>query len=210
MNVLKLFYKARRYAASYFTYDCASCGKTVRGSCLCKDCVSKMVPFENKIPGCAHAYYYAGPAKELMLRYKFGEDFDYCKDMLCLWLLDAFRNFKNEKIDFAVSVPAFSRKKTRLYYLAKEFCALADIPFAPSVLKKIRSTEKQHSLPGKERRHNLTDAFEADFSVFGKTILLIDDIYTTGSTVFECSKALYQKGAAKVLVLTMLKTDFPD
>ena len=103
-------------------------------------------------------------------------------------------------------VPSFSKKETRLSVLAKEFCLEKDILFIPDVLKKIRQTEKQHKLSGDERRKNLIGAFEAENSVCGKTVLLIDDIYTTGSTVTECSKALYAKGAAKVCVLAIFKT----
>ena len=210
MNYLKSLYKFRRFAASYFTYNCASCEKTVRGGCICRNCAEKLSPAKSQIKDCAHAYLYSGPAKELMLKYKFCEDYDYCRDTLSLWLLDAYRNFPGEKIDFAVCVPSFNKRKTRLYELSKEFCALADIPFAPSMLKKLRKTEKQHTLSAKERYKNLSGAFSADPYVIGKNILLIDDIFTTGSTVFECSKALYEKGAAKILVLTVLKTEFSD
>lgn len=206
MNIKKSLLLLRRYLGSYFTYRCVSCEKYVRGCCLCKECGSKIFPITEKYENAAFGYYYDGPAREVMLRYKFGKDSDFCKDALCSWLCEAYNKFEDEKFDFAVCVPSFSKKETRLSVLAKEFCLEKDILFIPDVLKKIRQTEKQHKLSGDERRKNLIGAFEAENSVCGKTVLLIDDIYTTGSTVTECSKALYAKGAAKVCVLAIFKT----
>ena len=62
-----------------------------------------------------------------------------------------------------------------------------------------RKTEKQRKLSAEEKRINIAGAFEADDSVFGKKVLLVDDIFTTGSTVSECANALYDKGAEKFL-----------
>lgn len=202
----KNLYALRRYLASYFTYRCVSCKKNVRGSCLCKNCAEKLSPAVIPPENLSCAYYYETPARETVVCYKFGENYDFCRDTLCDWLLFAFKKFSEEKIDFAVAVPSFEKENRRLNELSKEFCAYAKIPFEPSVLKKIRKTEKQHSLSYDERRLNLVGAFEADASVSKKTVLLIDDIYTTGSTALECSNALYEKGAEKVLVLTVLKT----
>lgn len=196
----------RRFLASYFTYRCVSCKKNVRGNCLCKNCSEKLSPAVIPPENLSCAYYYDGAAKEVMVCYKFGENYDFCRDTLCDWLLFAFKKFSGEKIDLAAAVPSFEKENSRLFELADEFCAFAKIPFEPSVLKKIRKTEKQHSLSYNERRLNLIGAFEADSFVSGKTVLLIDDIYTTGSTALECSNALYEKGAEKVLVLTVLKT----
>ena len=205
-NTKVKIYKLRRYLASYFTYECASCGKYVRGSCLCKECESKLPSIVISSESCVSAYYYDGVPKDVMLRYKFEGDYAYCRDTLCDWLWEAYKNLPAEKIDFAVCVPAWKNRSTRLTELSKEFCAMADIPFCGTVLKKIRKTEKQHRLSAEERRKNLIGAFEATGEVKGKTVLLIDDICTTGSTLTECSKALLSKGAAKILVLTVLKT----
>lgn len=206
MNLLKNLYFLRRYLASFFTYRCVSCGKNVRGNCLCKNCTEKLSPAVIPPENLSCAYYYDGPAKETVVCYKFGENYDFCRDTLCDWLLSAFKKFSGEKIDIAVCVPSFKNENSRLAELSKEFCSFAEIPFEPSVLKKIRETEKQHKLSYDERRLNLVGAFKAESSVSGKTVLLIDDIYTTGSTALECSNTLYEKGAEKVLVLTVLKT----
>lgn len=205
----KLFNKFRRAGASLFTYDCAHCGKAVRGKALCEECEKLLSPADNEDPGFAAAYYYDSAARSAVLSYKFNGD-DGCADMLCDWLIEAFENFREEKMDFAVSVPSFGEKETRLYELAKDFCTVIGMDFKPKMLVKIRSTRKQHDLSAKERKSNLSGAFEASDEVKGKSILLIDDIITTGTTAEECSKALLDKGAEKVFVLTVLKTKYEE
>ncbi|MBW2651044.1 MAG: ComF family protein, partial [Deltaproteobacteria bacterium] len=68
-------------------------------------------------------------------------------------------------------------------------------------------TEAQVSLSGRQRMANVRGAFEAaDRSrIEGKKILLIDDVYTTGSTAKECSKILMKSGAKEVAVLTLAR-----
>ena len=130
----------------------------------------------------------------------------FCFDTLLDWLLMAYEKLGETKIDAVIPVPSFEIKETRLSKLAKKFALMADLPFSPELLKKIRRTEKQRKLSAAERRINIIDAFEADASVFGKTVILVDDIFTTGSTVSECANALYDKGAEKVFIITVLKT----
>ncbi len=71
-------------------------------------------------------------------------------------------------------------------------------------LRRLRNTLPQTDLSGKERRKNLKGAFCLNVSceVAGKTILLLDDVFTTGSTVVECSRILRKAGAARVEVFT--------
>lgn len=203
----KKLYILRRFGNSLFTYNCASCGKAVRGRCLCADCSEKLVPIKNSCKNISFAYVYEGPARDALLRYKFHKDYEFCADTLCDWLLEGFSSFSGEKIDAVVPVPSYKRKTTRLTELVKNFSAMAGLSFRPELLRKIRDTKKQHDVSYEERFTNLSGAFEANPKVSGKTVLLVDDIHTTGNTVSECSKALFSKGAEKVLVLTVFKTE---
>lgn len=74
-----------------------------------------------------------------------------------------------------------------------------------ATLVKVKDTSPQEKLNRAERKQNLIGCFRlADgVSVKGKSVLLIDDIKTTGSTVNECAKVLKLKGAAGVNVLTV-------
>lgn len=71
------------------------------------------------------------------------------------------------------------------------------------MLRKIKWTPDQSELIASHRKLNLKDAFSVRSrrqSLAGKTVLLVDDILTTGTTANECSRALLHAGAAKVIV----------
>ena len=76
------------------------------------------------------------------------------------------------------------------------------IPVMESVLIRLKNTRPQNQLNDKQRRHNLSDVFEVPVSAMtqiqGKRILLMDDIYTTGSTLEACGSALRQAGAEDI------------
>jgi len=75
------------------------------------------------------------------------------------------------------------------------------------VLTRRRHTKPQVGLNPKERRENVKDAFAVPRpeAVKGRNILLIDDLYTTGSTVRECARVLIRARAARVEVLTVAR-----
>lgn len=205
-SISKRLYMIKRFGNSLFTYSCVNCGKAVLGKCLCEKCSAKLSPTGNYKNGFACAYYYKGAAKEAVLRYKFNSDHAFCLDTLCDWLLAAYKKLGEKDFDAVVPVPAFGRTETRLSELCKKFSLMAELHFQPELLYKIRKTEKQRKLSAEERRINIAGAFKADDSVSGKKILLVDDIFTTGSTVSECANALYDKGAENVFIITILKT----
>ena len=82
-----------------------------------------------------------------------------------------------------------------------------DRPTGLEVLKRLRHTVPQVGLNPKERRDNVKGAFGVSqpAAVKGRKILLIDDLYTTGSTVRECARVLRRAGAARVEVLTVAR-----
>lgn len=206
-RVKKFYYRFRRKGAKFFTYNCVFCKKAVRGSCICEECAKTLEPAVNRESGKAAAYYYENAPKAAVLLAKFHKG-EYCIDTLVEWMISAYNHFEGIKFDFAVPVPSFEKEKTLAFKLADEFCTEKDIPMRPDLLFKIRKTNRQHDISAKERRKNLIDAFKADSKVKGKTVLLIDDIITTGATAFECSKALIKSGASRVCVLTVLKSAY--
>jgi predicted amidophosphoribosyltransferase len=106
----KKLYLIKRFGNSIFTYDCASCGKPVQGKCLCEKCSKELSPSGNYYNGFACAYYYKGPAKYAMLRYKFSADYKFCFDTLLDWLLVAYEKLGKNNFD-AVKIKAYFRSR---------------------------------------------------------------------------------------------------
>lgn len=75
----------------------------------------------------------------------------------------------------------------------------------PSLLRRTRPTESQFLLSRTERRKNLRGAFLADAKVQGTHVLVIDDVYTTGTTAQECTRTLLSAGALSVRIATLAR-----
>lgn len=84
--------------------------------------------------------------------------------------------------------------------------------YAPMALKRIRYTPSQGTKTYDERHQNMQAAFAVPKAarklIDGKTVLLIDDVYTSGATIKACTEALLQNGAGKINVLTLARTGF--
>ncbi len=110
-------------------------------------------------------------------------------------------------IDIIIPVPLYPGKYKKRGYnqaavLARELGKVLDIPVEERLLKRIRETAPQKNLTPRKRRQNLNGAFSVEKRrrVFlkSRSVLLTDDIYTTGSTVDEAAKTLKKAGAEKV------------
>ena len=81
--------------------------------------------------------------------------------------------------------------------VAKILADKYNIAFVEAV-KKVKETTPQNKLERKDRLKNLKGAFEADYVIAGKKVLVVDDVYTTGATMNEMAKALKTAGAVEV------------
>lgn len=134
--------------------------------------------------------------------------------------LETIQKLKNESTvlsdfmtpDLIIPVPLHLQRLRKRGFNQAVLLAKA---FFPNEKEKIRfdilirktNTPYQTGLSGKERRQNLKGAFfvKNPEAVAGKNIVLIDDVFTTGSTVNECAKALKQAGAERIDVLTLCR-----
>lgn len=110
-----------------------------------------------------------------------------------------------DDVDLLIPVPLHpTRLRQRTYnqalLLARELGKYRRVAVASDVLAKVRHTEPQQELSARQRQKNLAGAYRLQAEVTGKSILLVDDVMTTGVTVDLCSRALIQGGAAEVRV----------
>jgi ComF family protein len=95
--------------------------------------------------------------------------------------------------------------------LAKSLSQHFQLPLLVKNLIRIRPTDSQAGLKGrKERQKNVKNAFRVvnPDSLKDKHVILVDDVFTTGATVNECSKTLKKAGVKSVLVLTLSRAGF--
>jgi len=90
--------------------------------------------------------------------------------------------------------------------LARRVGKLWQVPVEAETLIKARQTKPQTMLPLVERQRNVRSAFACTRRLHGAKVLLVDDVYTSGSTAHECARVLRRNGAGQVDVLTLART----
>jgi ComF family protein len=153
-----------------------------------------------------------GIARELVHSLKYRDRLDLAP-MMAAWMLRAGAEAISEA-DAVIPVPLhrlrlLSRKFNQSAELARHLAMLAGKPYLPATLVRRKRTHQQVGLSASARLDNVRGAFalaegrEAD--VFGRRIVLVDDVYTTGATVGAATRVLKRAGAADVTVLTFAR-----
>jgi competence protein ComFC len=160
---------------------------------------------------------YKGVLKKLVIKFKYSKIYTLAP-LLNSFLKKAYaENYAGEKIDYMDTVPDFNDSRgeaigavgktdNHMQILAKIFSKETGIPYGGNVIK-IKKTLKQQNLGLYERKVNLEGVFKAADSLKAdkKNILLIDDVWTTGNTLNEISKALKKCGAKNIYLLTIAR-----
>lgn len=202
-------YKEIRINAPPF---CIKCGRPIKikGSKQldCHNCKNRSFYFNRAWAACK----YENVIKECL------HSFKYKRKLHLLRLLsELMHNFTKEfieidKIDLLCAVP-LSRSKLRerefnqSQLLAEEIAKKFNKKISKNNLRKVVPTPAQAKLKRDERLSNLKNVFKIkEPSLFkGKSILLIDDVFTTGSTMNECSRVLKETGAKKIYGLVLAR-----
>jgi len=192
---------------------CSICGTPFvskeAGTHACPSCLTRKRYFTMaRALGC-----YEGSLQKIIHRWKY-QGKASVTPYLGEWITERFYRYWNPRVlDLLVPVPLHPKRLrergfNQALLLARALSRRTEIPCQGRILQKKRPTPPQVQLDGGERERGVKGAFHiADREgVEGKTILLIDDVYTTGATVNECSKVLIRGGAKRVDVLTLAHT----
>ena len=201
-----------RLLSMLFPARCLSCDTVIpAGEVFCRECAKNLPekPFTRKyaVPGAGAEGFsvyspmsYEGGFRKSIHRLKFRGQKGLAKPMARL--MAELARSTGIPFDAVTWVPMTDTKRKEKGYdqsglLAKAVARELEIPCL-QLLQKVRENKTQHELSGKQRRLNVKNAWRAETEALGKNLLLIDDIVTTGATVSECAKTLYNAGAKRV------------
>jgi ComF family protein len=189
---------------------CACCGTPfdipVEAGTMCGACLLQAPRYAS----ARTAMLYDEASRKLVLGFKHG-DRTYAAKALAVWMHRAGGNFIAQA-DALVPVPLhrwrlFQRRYNQASLLAQQIGILAAKPVIPDSLRRIRATPSQGHRNRKERQENVRGAFAVPekfrTGLAGKTLVLVDDVMTTGATVNECARILLAAGAKQIHVLTL-------
>ena len=159
-----------------------------------------------------YIFKYEGLIRKLILDYKFN-DKSYIYLTFVNFLLKNEKIFENiKKYDRIIPVPISKKRlKTRGYnqslLIAKEISKKTNVKLVNNCLLKTKNIIEQSKLNKEDREKNIQGVYELQNKqlIENKKILLIDDIYTTGSTVNECSRILRQENPNEIGIFVLAK-----
>lgn len=179
----------------------------------CMPCLQSPPPYAT----ARAVFRYEGESRRLITGYKY-YDRTQATPMFARWLARAGAE-QLEAADVVVPVPLHPWRLLRRRYnqsalLARALGKLAKKPVLADGLKRIRYTPQQAGLTREQRLENVENAFAVPArrmaSLSAKTVILVDDVLTTGATLNACTEALLQAGAKEVHVLVLARTVLKD
>lgn len=203
-------------------------------NCICKNCLVKIELITNPCPRCGdnmaneNTYclncksrketffdrsrsvcLYSDVAKSLVLKSKFSSQKYLAKNMAA-FMIDVY-NVSHFDCDCITFVPSGKKRtKERGYNIAELLANNIALKLNLPVINTMERIKEQHQINKnyKSRQENIKDAYKIldNINLKNKTILLVDDVITTGATINECSRILKKAGASKVYGLTFAHT----
>ncbi len=188
---------------------CFGCGKGLKDPCAeyCSDCRRRRRNFVRNVA----ALHYNDAARDSIVRFKYHGRQQYAVSYAEeIWALRR-EEILSFKADALIPVPIHRNRLMKRGYnqaelLADELSKLSGIPLRSDILFRTKKTRTQKALGPEARIRNLADAFavrnKKKISSL-KTVILVDDIYTTGSTLEACTRVLLAAGVKKVYGVTL-------
>jgi len=208
-------------------YLCPDCGKLIISirQPLCEQCGSPRsgeIEYSFKCPACREnpprfrrarsAFLLTGAGKSMVLKYKYSSNPYLSSPAIDRLVQAGGEEYCWSDYDLVIPVPLHPRKSRERGFnqsgvLAHGLSRRTGIKFSRTGLIRTRYTRTQTRLSRKDRQENVKGAFRISepAEIDGKSVLLIDDVYTTGATVNECTGVLIGAGALIVDVLTLAR-----
>lgn len=186
---------------------CKICFDRINTEGLCADCFNKK-PFYTRLY-CS--YIYADPLKELILKFKSGDN-KYLREYFARIAIDCVPQEIFDKCSLITNVPCSKKKLFARGYdhgaeIAKMISKKTYIPYKETIVRL--NTEKTALLNKANRLKSAEERYLFCQNVFNQTILLVDDVCTTGATLRACADQLKKAGAKEVFCFTVARTDKP-
>lgn len=205
-------------------YFCFICSSALKGNAqrTCPRCSSSVGEFANVEEGCSRCRdevfhfessfrlgEYDGVLRDMILRMKSGAGEMLSECLGRFWAEHAEERFRAVQADVVIPVPLhwwrrWHRGFNQSESLSEAIAARLNLAHRPRWLRRVRNTPHQTATSAGQRRDNVKLAFRAaQVALKGKTVLLIDDVLTTGSTASDAARALRAAGASKIVVAVL-------
>lgn len=192
---------------------CRHCAlRVLPGIGRCADCSRQPPPLDACFAACAYAWPWPG----IIAGFKFGGDPGRAGPLATLLLSAPWVEEALEDAELVLPMPlAPARLAERGFNQAHELARrLAPRKADAALLLRMRETAAQSGLPRRERLRNLRGAFgldpERSHRVQGRRVLLVDDVMTSGASLFAAAELLRAAGAARVAAVVLARTDAPE
>ena len=184
---------------------CETCGIPTQGSTNCEKCklnppayqmMRSWAVFDSPIQNALHAMKY---------RRNIG-----LGESIAIQMVDFVRSL-NWPIEITIPVPLGKKRLIERGYnqvalVARPLAFRLGLKYESDALQKVRETRSQVGLTVSQRHENVQDVYWADTKIVnGKSILIMDDVATTGSTISACTEALLSAGVREIYVLTIAR-----
>ncbi|SKC55931.1 ComF family protein [Maledivibacter halophilus] len=186
---------------------CNKCGKPINDLYIdeiCHECISNL-HFFTKAISCIE---YDDLSKKIIYDLKYNKK-RYIAYHIAEIIYDRLVDEKINSIDMIIPVPLHPAKErarsfNQVNIIGRHLSRMANIDLDNKTLIRSKHTITQNKLTKEERRKNLEDAFKVAKrnGIINKNILIIDDIYTTGATINQCSRVLIENGAQNIYAAT--------